>query len=196
MRPRIWGRAGAGFVGAAVAASALASCGGSEPAASPTGSPSAAAQSASAAPAATGPVYTAPANLCDAVDFSALADILPKDGGRPIADGPGLCGTSRSSSAVTVTLTVDANLFEAPKQAQGAFEGLRREALGPVTDIPGAGTAAAWASDGAKMELFAYHGNLFLVVDAAPLRKGEQLPEGLPERLVRVADSVFDNLSP
>jgi hypothetical protein len=173
----------------------VAGCGSDpEPAAGPpvTSAPPA----ASASGAAAGPVYVLSGKLCGLADQAPLAELFPTATGKPIADTPRLCATSRRSSTVSVSVSIDAELLRTEQQARLFMEAARGTSRGgPPTDIEGAGTDAFWAGDGHEVKLTSYHGNLVLELRVASVGDND-LPQGVPERLARVAEGTFAKLAP
>jgi hypothetical protein len=143
-----------------------------------------------------GVTYKLPASLCAAADQSALEDIFPTGGGAPIADSPGLCATSRSSPAMAVSLSIDAELARTEKDAKVFFDGARRLARSTPTDLPGVGSGAFWTAEKNNVKLISYHGNLVLTITCEPVSSQRQLPASVPERLGRVAAGTFGRLTP
>lgn len=161
-----------------------------------TPEPSVAASSPSPTPVETEVVYELPQALCGKVDDGALEEIFPIDGGQPIADGPGLCATSRSSSAMAVGLSVDAELFRNGQIARAFFEKARATADSAPTDLPGVGSGAFWFGGASGVRLVAYHGNLALTIDCETVSAQHRLPDDIPQRLGRVAAGTFARLAP
>jgi hypothetical protein len=183
-----------GLVLAAVAVAA--GCGGDpEPdAAGPRASSSAAASPSASAT--TGPVYALAGNLCGVADLAPLAELFPATGGKPLADTPKLCATSRRSKTVSVSVSVDAELLRTEQQARLFMDAARGTSRrGTPTDIAGAGTAAFWAGDGKEVKLTTYDGNLVLELRVASVGDNH-LPAGVPERLARIAEGTFAKLAP
>ncbi|MFC0531061.1 hypothetical protein [Phytohabitans kaempferiae] len=180
-----------GLVLAAVAV--VAGCGGDgEPETAPpvaiTPSPSAAASA--------GPVYALAGNLCGVADQKPLDELFPTVTGKPIADSPRLCATSRRSSTVSVSLSIDAELLRTEQQAKLFLDAARRtNKVGTPTDVQGVGTDAYWAGDPKEVNLTAYDGNLVLELRIASVGDNP-LPQGVPERLARVAEGTFAKLAP
>jgi hypothetical protein len=173
----------------------VAGCGGdAEPEAGSPATSAPAAASASAA--AAGPVYTLSGKLCGIADQAPLAELFPTDGGKPLADTPQLCATSRRSPTLSVSVSIDAELLRTEQQAQLFVEAARGNSRGgPPTDIEGAGTDAFWAGGGKEVKLTAYDGNLVLELRIASVGEND-LPPGVPERLARVAEGTFAKLAP
>jgi hypothetical protein len=181
-----------GLLLAAVAFAA--GCGG-DPEPEATG-PAASATPSASASAAAGPVYALSGNLCGIADLAPLAELFPTVSGKPIADSPRLCATSRRSSTVSVSVSVDAELLRTEQQARLFLDASRGAGRGgPPTDIEGAGTAAFWAGGGKEVKLTSYDGNLVLELRVASVGDND-LPEGVPERLARVAEGTFAKLAP
>lgn len=194
-------RAGATLAAGVLLLAGAVGCAGQDPGATKTTDPAATstATAAGTTPTATtgaDVTYTLPASLCAAVDDSALKDLFPNDGGRPIADSGGLCATSRSSAAMAVSLSVDAELLPTAAAAKQYFDASRRLARSTPTDIPGAGSGAFWTGGAAKVQLISYHGNLVLTLSCEPVSSQHPLPGGVPERLARVAAGTFAKLAP
>lgn len=159
--------------------------------------------STTAAPAAASPSaasadirYVLPEKLCQAVDDTALREIFPIDGGKPLVDSAGLCDTSRASPSMAVSFTVNAQLTRDSTWGQRYYDTARRLAKGTPTDVSGAGSAAFWIGDKNKVELVTYHGNLALHVICATINDNHRLPADVPARLVRVAAGTFARLAP
>jgi hypothetical protein len=161
-----------------------------------TSEDSGAAPSPSPTPSETEVVYQLPQALCGMVDDSALKEIFPIDGGQPIADAPGLCATSRSSSAMAVGLSVDAELFRNGQIARDFFEMARATADSAPTELPGVGSGAFWFGGRSGVRLVAYHGNLALTIDCETVSARHQLPDDIAQRLGRVAAGTFARLAP
>lgn len=180
--------------GLALAVVAVAAgCGGdSEPSTQATSTPPAASASAAAA----GPVYALGGNLCGVADQAPLAELFPTATGKPIADSPRLCATSRRSSSVSVSVSIDAELLRTEQQARLYLETARGTSQGGApTDIPGAGAAAFFVTDGHEVKLTSYHGNLVLELRVASVGDND-LPQGVPERLARIAEGTYAKLAP
>jgi hypothetical protein len=180
--------------GLALAVVAVAAgCGGDpEPGTPETSAPPA----ASASAATTGKVYTLAGKLCGVADQAPLAELFPTVSGKPIADSPRLCATSRRSSTVSVSVSIDAELLRTEQQAKLFLDAARGSSRGgPPTDIGGAGTAAFWAGSGKEVKLTSYDGNLVLELRVASVGDND-LPQGVPERLARVAEGTFAKLAP
>jgi len=184
-----WVARGLALVVVAVAAG----CGGDpEPSPSETSTPPA----ASASPAAAGPVYRLGDGLCGVADQAPLAELFPTVSGKPIANSPKLCATSRRSSSVSVSVSIDAELLRTEQQARLFLETARGTSQGGTpTDIAGAGAAAFFVTDGHEVNLTSYHGNLVLELRVASVGDND-LPQGVPERLARVAEGTFAKLAP
>ena len=157
---------------------------------------SSAAASPSPTPVKTEVVYELPPALCRMVDDSALKEVFPIDGGQPVADGPGLCVTSRSSKAMAVGLSVDAELFPNGQIARDFFEKARATADSAPTDLPGVGSGAFWFGGASGVRLVAYHGNLALTIDCETVSEQHRLPDDIAQRLGRVAAGTFARLAP
>jgi hypothetical protein len=173
-------------------------CSGSDPT---TGSP--ATSAATAGPATTTPpaptlaadvTYTLPTKLCAAVDDRALKEIFPIDG-EPVVDAAGVCGTSRASEAMRVSLSIDVKLLPNPKLGKQLYDSARRLATSTPTDLSGVGAGAFWTGDNNKVKLFSYHGNLTLTIICEPVSSKHQLPADVPQRLGRVAAGTFARLA-
>jgi hypothetical protein len=180
--------------GLALAVVAVAAgCGGDpEPSPPETSTPPAASASAAAA----GPVYRLGDGLCGVADQAPLAELFPTVSGKPIANSPKLCATSRRSSSVSVSVSIDAELLRTEQQARLFLETARGTSRGGTpTDIAGAGAAAFFVTDGHEVNLTSYHGNLVLELRVASVGDND-LPQGVPERLARVAEGTFAKLAP
>jgi len=142
-------------------------------------------------------VYELPEpGLCGVVDQTPLADIFPTDGGKPLVDAPGICSTARLSRTMTVGLDIDAELFRDAERARDFYDMMRKTARTPPTDLPGIGSGAFWFADRNRCRVVAYHGNLALTVTVETVNDNHQLPDGLPERLGRMAAATFTRLAP
>lgn len=154
-----------------------------------------AAAPATSAPAGTGPVYKLSGNLCQKADQSPLADLYPIGDDKPLVATHKLCATSRKSQTVTVALSIDADLMPNERTAKLFVETGRRLARSTPTDIEGAGSDAFWTGTEKDVKLTAYHGNLVLEVSISNLSTKVPFPDGMPERLVRVAAGTYAHLA-
>jgi hypothetical protein len=197
-------RLGAPAVLCAVLLAGVVGCSRSDPpATSPATAGPATTKPATTTPATTTPTtagadvtFQLPKSLCEAVDDSALKDLFPIDGGKPIANASGLCATSRSSTAMAVSLSIDAELLPNAKAGKLYLDTARRLGGGKPTDLPGAGSGAFWIGDTKKVKLVSYQANLVLTITCEPVSSQHELPAGVPERLGRVAAGTFARLAP
>lgn len=142
-----------------------------------------------------GPVYVPSGELCERADLAPIAELFPK-ADTPLANTARLCDTSRSSDAMVVTLSVDAELLKDGRWAKEYFDTARRRAKTTPTDVPAAGAGAFWTGDERTVELFSYHGNLVLQIRLHALRDQDRLPADTADRLARVAAGTFARLAP
>lgn len=204
-RPINLRRVGLGVITVAVLAGAGCSQAGETPQQTPsTGTLSTADASVASpsTPLAVEATYRHVEKLCQALDLSALRELLgsvsaQRDEVRRVGtDTYMTCTTTVGRLPDGVVVGIMATVGR-PASGQLMYEGLRgvQEDTGPVTDISGLGAAAYTYSDELTgVHVVTYDNNLYLTIAAAPLRPGVAMPRDLVDRLTRVAGTALSGL--
>ncbi len=132
--------------------------------------------------------------MCDVADLSALKAVFPKTD-KPLLDVPDDCGLGMSSATLTVSVGVEASVWDDTATAKNYLDTGRRLSRTPVTSLPGVGTDAYVVSTADSVEVHSYDGNLDLTVSVDRIRTTDHLPAGLATRLAQVSTATYQRLA-